>query len=137
MGGCASTNSGDGGVAVVRETNPKPRNSAKKAFQGTGNRLGSANEPSTAATAGVGGAPRNGDRRGGADNDPVPPPRVDPALTEDERAKQREERLRAAEVRQKKQTISAKPNTKKNASGTAAALRGPHPELLPMNNNWD
>lgn len=87
------------------------------AFQGTGHRLGSANEESPKVATGSG-ASRNQDN--------VPKPINDPSLTAHDREKQRAERIAAAEARQKKQ--GGPPKKKKEKSD--APLTGPNSKPL-------
>jgi len=90
----------------------------KNAFQGTGHRLGSADEhratsPSIAATN------RESD---------LPEPIINPNLTDAEREKLRSERAAAAEARMKKQGLN--PKQKKKPSTKGEPLRGPNSEPL-------
>lgn len=111
-----SSKSGDGGVAVQR------KNSKTKAFEGAGHRLGSTNEPPP-HTGGVAG------RNTKHENDNLPAKRVDPSLSDSERAKQREARLAAAKKREKASGGTAK--KKKKATGNnPQALRGPNTKPL-------
>jgi hypothetical protein len=86
------------------------------AFQGTGHRLGSANEVPPLAPQSVGTKQKDG----------LPKPRHDPKLTNVDRDQQRVSRLAAAEARQKKQ--GGAPKKKKENKG--APLRGPNSQPL-------
>lgn len=91
------------------------------AFQGEGRRLGSANDEAPATSishTNIFGKDKK--------SDDLPKPRQDPNMTDEERAKQRFDRLAAAEARQKKQ---GGPPKKKKAN-TDAPLTGPNTQPL-------
>jgi len=113
-----SSNSGDGGVATQAQTQQRKPKSKTKAFQGTGNRLGSANDPPPHSATASAGSPNH-------DVD-LPAKRVDPSLTTSERERQRVARLAAAEKRQKASGVS----TKKKKTTQNQPLRGPNTEPL-------
>eukprot|EP00980_Cylindrotheca_fusiformis_P014204 scaffold3736_cov103-Cylindrotheca_fusiformis.AAC.6 len=88
------------------------------AFQGTGHRLGAANEVSTNVSNGPGGKKYQDD---------VPKPRSDPNLSDEDRARQRAERIAAAEARQSKNKVTVS-MAKKSKSDTP--LTGPNSKPL-------
>ena len=86
-----------------------------------GNRLGSANDPPPQLSAA---AARSGSSR---DKVNLPEKRIDPSVTESDRARQREAVLAAAEKRQKAGGVSTK---KKKKPKNTQPLRGPNTEPL-------
>uniref|UniRef100_A0A7S4T8J6 Uncharacterized protein n=1 Tax=Ditylum brightwellii TaxID=49249 RepID=A0A7S4T8J6_9STRA len=89
-------------------------------FGGTGHRLGSADENAY----GSGGPPSSAAIRR---DDDTPAPTHDPNLNDDERARLRADRAKAAEARLKKQTGGTK---KKKPNPDAEPLRGPNSQPL-------
>mmetsp|Transcript_21112 Transcript_21112/g.33980 ORF Transcript_21112/g.33980 Transcript_21112/m.33980 type:complete len:122 (-) Transcript_21112:1138-1503(-) len=115
MGNCGSANAVETGAGNSAGSNKKK---PTKAFQGTGRRLGAANEQVETPVTTTGLTPARKD-------DDLPTPTRDPNVSNDERERQRQARLAAAEARQKKHGGSPKKEKK-----STAPLRGPNSEPL-------